>query len=164
MADEDKLLAVFGGKPVRPQGPSTWPLPDEDILRALEGAYRDGSWGKYHGNRVERFRKRVTEYHGVEFALVCGSGTFAVELALRALKIGPGDEVLMAAYDYPGNFLGIHAVGAVPVLVDVAGDNWNLDPKKIAPAIGPRTRAILASHLHGGVVPMNEVCEIASRR
>lgn len=164
MADEDKLLALFGGKPVRPQGPPSWPLPDEDILRALEAAYGDGSWGKYHGDRVERLRKRLAEYHGVEFALVCGSGTFALELALRALKIGPGDEVLMAAYDYPGNFLGIHAVGAFPVLVDVGADNWNLDPKRIEPAIGPRMKAILASHLHGGVVPMKEVCEIARGR
>ena len=54
------------------------------------------------------------------------NGTDAVELALRALKIGPGDEVILAAYDYPGNFLGVHAVGAVPVLVDVDPRSWNL--------------------------------------
>jgi len=98
----------------------------------------------------------------VEFALVCASGTFAVELALRALKIGPGDEVLLAAYDYPGNFLNVHAVGARPVLVDIHPDNWNLDPDLIEAAISPATRAIIASHLHGGAVPMREVMTLAA--
>src|SRR5262245_48463249 len=134
MTSSPTELAQFGGPAVRPHGPPSWPQPDEDVVRALEAAYGDGSWGKYDGGHVERLKKRLAEYHGVEFALACGSGTFAVELALRALKVGPGDEVLMAAYDYPGNFLGIHAVGAMPVLIDVAPNNWNLDPSKIEAA------------------------------
>ncbi len=144
-------------------GPPAWPLPDDDVLRALQTAYADGSWGKYNGGWVEQLEDKLRGYHGVEFAVTCGSGTFAVELALRALKIGPGDEVLMSAYDYPGNFLNIHAVGARPVLVDVAANNWNLDPGQLEKAIGPATRAIIASHLHGGVVPMRPVREIADQ-
>src|SRR5262249_27521235 len=89
---------------------------------------------------------------------------FAVELALRALKVGPGDEVVLAAYDYPGNFLSVHAVGAHPVLVDVELGNWNLGPERLAEAIGPATRAVIASHLHGGLVPMREVMEVAAAR
>src|SRR5262249_18340499 len=85
----------------------------------------------------------------------------AVETALRALKVGLGHEVLMAAYDYPGNFLSIHAVGATPVLVDVDAHNSNLSPKLLSSAVTPKTRAIIASHLHGGVVPMREVCAFA---
>ena len=96
--------------------------------------------------------------------LTCGSGTFAVELALRALKVGPGDEVILAAYDYGGNFLSVHAVGARPVLVDVVPRNWNLDPGKLAAAVGPATRAVIVSHLHGGVVPMREVMDIARQK
>jgi dTDP-4-amino-4,6-dideoxygalactose transaminase len=156
------LPAVLGGSPVRPQGPPSWPLPDDDVLRALQAAYDDGSWGKYHGGQVERLEQRLAEYHGVPHALTCGSGTYAVELALRALKVGPGDEVLLAAYDYPGNFLSIHAVGATPVLVDVDPGNWNLAPEHLAAAVGPFTRALIASHLHGGVVPMREVMEAAA--
>jgi dTDP-4-amino-4,6-dideoxygalactose transaminase len=138
-------------------------MPDEQVWQALQAAYADGSWGKYHGGSVERLEAALACYHGVEFALTCASGTFAVELALRALKVGSGDEVLMAAYDYGGNFLNIHAVGARPVLVDLATANWNLDPTKLEAAIGPTTRAVIVSHLHGGVVPMREVMEIAGR-
>src|SRR5215468_2899662 len=102
---DDTLPALLGGPAVRPQGPPDWPPADEDVLRSLQAAYADGSWGKYHGAFVARLEERLAEYHGVAHALSCGSGTFAVELALRALKIGPEDEVLLAAYDYPGNFL-----------------------------------------------------------
>jgi dTDP-4-amino-4,6-dideoxygalactose transaminase len=156
------LPALLGGAPVRPQGPPDWPSPDEDIRRALEGAYRDGSWGRYHGGNVERLEQRLAGYHGVGFALTCGSGTFAVELALRALKVKPGDEVILAGYDYPGNFLCVHAIGATPVLVDVAPDNWNLAAHLLAATIGPKTRAVIASHLHGGMVPMRALMDLAA--
>ncbi len=156
------LPALLGGRAVRPQGPPAWPLPDEAVRQALEAAYRDGSWGKYHGGNVARLEERLAAYHGVAFALTCASGTFAVELALRALKVGPGDEVLLAAYDYPGNFLGIHAVGALPVLVDVDARSWNLAPEHLEGALSPKTRAVIASHLHGGAVPMREVTAFAA--
>lgn len=156
------LPALLGGPAVRPQGPPDWPPADEEVRQALDEASRDGSWGKYHGGRVVTLEQRLAEYHDCH-ALTCGSGTFAVELALRALKIGPGEEVVLSAYDYPGNFLAIHAVGAVPVLADVHPDNWNLDAERLAEACGPATRAFLVSHLHGGVVPMREVMELAAR-
>src|SRR5438445_3602892 len=156
--------ALLGGKPVRPQGPPAWPLSDEEIQAALQKAYDDGSWGKYRGVYGERLEKRLADYCQVPFALTCASGTFAVELALRALKIGPGDEVILAAYDYPGNFLSVHAVGATPVLVDVAPGNWNLHPRRLEEAIGPAARAVIVSHLHGGTVPMQEVTALAAER
>lgn len=162
MADSVNLPALLGGPPVRPQGPPAWPIPDDDVLAALEAVYRDGAWGKYQGGHVERLEERLVEYHGGACAVACGSGTFAVELALRALKVGPGDEVVLAAYDYPGNFLCVHSVGATPVLVDVDPDNWNFDPYKLEAAFGPATRAVIVSHLHGGVVPMRQVMEIAA--
>src|SRR6266851_1771059 len=154
MASGDDLPALLGGRPVRPQGSPDWPIPDENVLQALQAAYSDGSWGKYQGVNVERLENRLAQYHGVEFVATCGSGTFAVELALRALKIGPGDEVILAAYDYGGNFLSVHAVGATPVLVDVDPDNWNFDPALLRAVLGPKTRAVIVSHLHGGVIPM----------
>jgi dTDP-4-amino-4,6-dideoxygalactose transaminase len=128
---------------------------------ALEAAYRDGSWGKYHGHYVERLETALAEYQQLPFALTCASGTFAVELALRALRIGPGDEVILAAYDYPGNFLSVHAVGATPVLVDIDSSNWNLDPARLQTALSLRTRAVIASHLHGGVVPLRALMTLA---
>jgi dTDP-4-amino-4,6-dideoxygalactose transaminase len=155
--------ALLGGDPVRPEGPPAWPVPDERIWGAIQAVCQDGSWGKYHGGNVERLEERLAAYHDVPFVRACASGTFAVELALRAFKVGPGDEVLLAAYDYGGNFLNVHAVGAQPVLLDVAPSNWNLDPAGLEAAIGPKTRALIISHLHGGVVPMREVMNVATK-
>jgi dTDP-4-amino-4,6-dideoxygalactose transaminase len=161
MTSPEVTPALLGGLAVRPQGPPEWPVADPDVFEVLQAAYANGSWGKYHGRYVELLEERLRQYHGVEFALTCASGTFAVELALRALKVGPGDEVILAAYDYGGNFLGVHAVGAKPVLVDVDPENWNLSPENLAAAVGPATRAVIASHLHGGMVPMREVMDFA---
>jgi perosamine synthetase len=157
----DDLPAFLGGKPIRPGGPPDWPIPDEAVLHSLQAAYADGSWGKYSGAYVARLERRLAEYHQVDHALTCGSGTFAVELALRALQVEPGDEVIQAAYDYPGNFLGIHAIGAVPVLVDLHPESWQMSLERLEEAVGPKTRVILASHLHGGLVPMREVMALA---
>jgi dTDP-4-amino-4,6-dideoxygalactose transaminase len=156
------LPALLGGPPVRPQGPPSWPPSDDDIRAALEGAVVDGSWGRYHGGHVEQLEHALAAYHEVPFALTCASGTFAVELALRALQVGAGDEVIMAAYDYPGNFLSVHAVGAQPVLVDVAPHHWNMSVAAAAAALGPATRAVIASHLHGGTVLMAELMDVVA--
>jgi dTDP-4-amino-4,6-dideoxygalactose transaminase len=158
-----ELPALLGGPPVRPQGPPDWPTADPAVLEALRAAHADGWWGRYDGGGVRRLEERLAAEHGVAFALACGSGTFAVELALRALRVGPGDEVALAAYDYPGNFLSVHAVGALPALVDLDPDNWNLAPDRLEEALGPRVKAAIVSHLHGGLAPMREITEIAQR-
>jgi perosamine synthetase len=163
MTSDNGLPAILGGEPIRPQGPPAWPIADDSILEAMQAAYHDGSWGRYHGGHVERLEQRLADMHQVEHVLTCGSGTFAVELALRALRVVPGQEVVMAAYDYGGNFLSIHAVGRRPLLVDVAADNWNFAPESLAAALGPATRFVIVSHLHGGLVPMREVMALARR-
>jgi len=155
------LLAILGGPPVLPQGPPPWPLADDDVHSALARACADGTWGCYRGPHGDRLAKALGDLVQAELVTLCCSGTFAVELALRALGIGPGDEVILAAYDYPGNFRSIERVGARPVLVDVDRDNWNLDPGCIAAASSERARAIIVSHLHGGLVPMEELCQHA---
>lgn len=157
-----ELPALLGGAPIRPQGPPPWPLADEAVRAALGEAYASGAWGVYHGPYVSRLEEALASFHAVDHALTCASGTLAMEIALRALQVGPGDEVLMAAYDYGGNFLAVHAIGATPVLVDLAATDWNLAPDLLAVAINPRTRAIIATHLHGGVVPMASVMTLAA--
>src|SRR5262245_37740991 len=99
------LPALLGGPAVRPEGPPDWPPRDPAVDAAIQTVLADGSWGKYQGGHVERLEQRLAEMHNVAHALSCASGTFAVELALRALKVEAGDEVLLSAYDYPGNFL-----------------------------------------------------------
>jgi perosamine synthetase len=158
---DPSLPALLGGPAVRPEGPPVWPQLDPEVQAAIASALSSGSWGQYHGENVRALEEELARFHGVPHALTCASGTVAVETALRALRVGGGDEVVMSAYDYEPNFLSVHTVGAKPVLVDVAPNNWNLDPNCLRAALSPRTRAILCSHLHGGIVPMREVMEIA---
>lgn len=153
--------ALLGGWPVFADGPPGWPLPDAGVRAVLDAALADGSWGKYHGPFVPDLEAALASFHGVAHVLTCASGTLAVEAALRALRVGPGDEVIAPAYDYEANFLTIHAVGARPVLVDVLPGNACFDPARIDEARSPATRAILVSHLHGGLVPMARVRALA---
>ncbi|MCI0362014.1 MAG: aminotransferase class V-fold PLP-dependent enzyme [Planctomycetaceae bacterium] len=119
-SDQSLRLAIDGGEPVLPAGPPAWPQPDDEIREALAAAYADGSWGRYSGPHSERLCELLAGMHDVRHVWLCSSGTIAVELALRGLKIGPGDEVILAAYDFPGNFRAIEAVEARPVLVDLS--------------------------------------------
>ena len=157
-------IAINGGEPAFPAGPPGWPLADDDIRAALDAAWRDGSWGRYEGPHGERLAAQLAELHGTPHVLPCSSGTIAVELALRGLGVAAGDEVILAAYDFPGNFRSIEAVGARPVLVDINPRTWCMDVEQLESALGPQTRAILVSHLHGGLADMPAICEIASRR
>lgn len=158
------LPAILGGTPLRPQGPPAWPPADPEILEVLQQAYHDGWWGKYQAGLCERLETVLREYHAVEHVLLCGSGNYAVELSLRALGIGPDDEVILSDHDYPGNFLSIHAVGATPVLVDIEPRSWQLSLDAVRGAIGPKTKAILVSHLHGGRVAMAKLMNLARER
>ncbi|MFO0824054.1 MAG: aminotransferase class V-fold PLP-dependent enzyme [Gemmataceae bacterium] len=160
---DPSLPALLGGVPVRPEGPPAWPFPDADVQAALAAAVASGAWGQYHGEHVCALEVELAAFHGVPHAITCASGTLAVEAALRALRVSSGDEVVMAAYDYESNFLTVHALGAKPVLIDVHPESWQLDPSQLEAAFTPQTRAVICSHLHGGLVPMREVMEIARK-
>ena len=158
----DIPLAIDGGTPAFGDACPPWPQPDERVRAALEAAYENGSWGKYDGPHLELLVDRLREFHQVGHAFPCCSGTLAVELALRGLGIGPGSEVILAAYDFPGNFRSVEAVGARPVLADINPRTWCLDSGRIAAAVSPATRAVIVSHLHGGLADMAQIGEIAS--
>jgi dTDP-4-amino-4,6-dideoxygalactose transaminase len=139
-----------------------WPLPDDAVRAALEHCFADGSWGRYHGPHTSQLRGRLAGMHRVEHVQLCSSGTIAVELALRGLKVAAEHEVILAGYDFAGNFRAIEAIGARPVLVDIDPSTWCLDATHLAEAIGPQTRAIIVSHLHGGLADMPTIKALAS--
>ena len=156
-----QLPAILGGEPLRPEGPPGWPLPDPEVMEALERAYRDGSWGQYRGQYVNQLRDELAGYLGSEHVETCSSGTVAIEIALRGAGVQAGDEVILSAYDFKGNFVDVLALGAAPVLVDLLPGNWCLDPAQLPEAVTDKTKAIIVSHLHGGVVSMPEIMEFA---
>lgn len=156
--------AILGGDPAFPDGPPEWPFPDIAINQVLQQAQQTGAWGRYHGPYSEQLQEKLAELHQTEQVILCSSGTAAVELALRGLGIGPGDEVILAAYDFTGNFKNIVTVGATPVLIDVDPQNFNLDLNRLGQAITDSTKGILVSHLHGGLVSMQTLISMANER
>ncbi len=132
-----------------------------EIATALSQLYDSGDWGRYSGATLPRLEATLSARWLGQPVLTCASGTLAVRIALQAARIEAGDEVILAAYDYEPNFLAIHAFGAVPVLVDIDPLNGNLDVEQLAAALSSKTKAILVSHLHGGLVPMPQVRALA---
>ena len=145
-------------------GPFDWPLADEEVRIALEQAFEDGSWGRYHGPHCEALTKRLCHQFAQNNALLCSSGTIGVELALRGLGIDAGDEVVLPGYDFPGNFRAIEALGARPVLVDVDSETWCLDIGQLEGLSSPKIKAVVVSHLHGGLVDMPRLMMLANQR
>ena len=158
------LPAIFGGIPIRPEGPPAWPGDWPEVADAMQAAFQSGDWGRYHGPHCRLLRESLAEFHDIEHAQLCSRGTAAVELSLRGAKVGPGDEVILAAYDFKSNFQNVLAIGATPVLVDLDPHSWQINPSLIAEACSERTRAVIVSHLHGGLVDMKAVMSVASAR
>ena len=116
------------------------------------------------GKELTEFEADFARFCGAEHALGVSSGTSALELVLRALEIGAGDEVITTPHTFIATAEAILAVGARPVFVDVETATGNLDPALIEAAITPRTRAILPVHLYGRLAAMDRICEIARAR
>lgn len=146
------------------EGPFDWPLADEEVRAALAAAFCDGSWGRYHGPQGEKLGEDLRSQFACEHALLCSSGTIGVELALRGCEVSAGDEVLLAGYDFPGNFRAVEAVGARPVLVDVELDSWCLAVAALAEVRRQRVQAVIVSHLHGGLADMPKIVALARQR
>lgn len=150
------LPAFLGGDMAFPSGPSL-PVHDPAIFRALESSWNDSSWASYDSGHVLALEKLIGEQFLSPHVLTCSSGTLGVETSLKALGVKPGDFVGMAAYEYPGNFLAIHAIGAKPFLIDLDPANWQISSKAIDLAIDNGCKALIVSHLHGGHADMETI-------
>ena len=116
------------------------------------------------GKGVGEFEKALAAYLGVRDAVGCASGTDALQLALMALGIGPGDEVVTTPFTFVATTETIVLLGARPVYVDIDPATFNIDPARLEAAITPRTKAILPVHLYGAPAAMGPIMEIARRR
>lgn len=115
------------------------------------------------GPNVRAFEQQMADFCGAGFAIGVNSGTDALNLALRALDIGPGDEVITTPFTFVATTESIGLVGATPVFVDVDPQTFNIDPNRIEAAVTFRTRAILPVHLFGQPCDMPAIMGIASR-
>ncbi|MCE9554309.1 MAG: DegT/DnrJ/EryC1/StrS family aminotransferase [Planctomycetes bacterium] len=138
--------------------PYLWGREKEYLCAAL-----DEGWISSHGRFLDEFEKRFSEIVGVRYALSASSGTAALHLALDALQVREGDEVIVPDFTMMAPVFAVIYCGAKPVPVDVDA-TWTLDPERIEEAITPRTRGIIAVHTYGHPARMDVISEIARRR
>lgn len=132
----------------------------EELLDAIDRVCRSGAY--ILGPDVTMFEERLAAFCGTRFALGVANGADALLLSMKALGIGPGDEVITAPNSFIASAWTIHALGATPVFADVAED-FNIDPEKVEAAITRRTRAIMPVHLTGRPARMDALLEICRR-
>ncbi len=121
----------------------------------------DTSWISSRGRFVQEFEHRFAERVNAEHAISVSNGTVALHLALLALGIGPGDEVIVPTLTYIASVNAIAYTGATPVFADADRSTWQMDPNDVRRLITPRTKAILAVHLYGQACDMDSLCEMA---
>jgi len=131
-----------------------WPPPWPEIEQSIAESWQTGQWGRYRSANHDILQQRLEEIFAVESARLTCSGSAAIEIALRAAAVGPGDEVILAAYDYPGNFRSIELVGARPVLIDIGKADFSISPELTKHASSSAVKAVIASHLYGHPAPV----------
>lgn len=138
-----------------------WPIADADVEEKLRDVWTSGNWGRYRGPHYDGLLQDLRSYFNTDFARLCSSGTVAVEIALKAVNVQPGDEVILGGYDFPGNFRCIEAVGGFPVLADIDPASNSLSSQSVQDSISPKTKAVIVSHLHGGIADIQAIVKLA---
>lgn len=119
--------------------------------------------GKYIlGPEVAELEEKLTEFTGAKYCITCANGTDALQIALMALEVGPGDEVITPGFSYIATAEAVRLLGATPVYVDIDPTSYNLDPYKLDAAITRRTRAIIPVSLYGQPADFERINEVAS--
>jgi dTDP-4-amino-4,6-dideoxygalactose transaminase len=132
-----------------------------EITEAISKVLRESDF--ILGREVSLFEEEFASFCQAKWAIGVDSGTSALELALRAYEIGPGDEVITAANSFIASALAISHAGAKPVLADVAADTFTMDVAAVEKAITPRTKAIIPVHLYGQPADMDPILQLAQR-
>jgi dTDP-4-amino-4,6-dideoxygalactose transaminase len=123
----------------------------------------EGGW-YILGKEVQAFENEFAAYVGCAYGIGVGSGTDAIQLALKACGIGPGDEVITVSHTAVATVAAIEAAGADPVLVDIEPDYYTMDPLKLESAITPRTKAVIPVHLYGQPADLSAILDIARQK
>lgn len=169
-------LAIDGGTPVWTGEWPRWPVCDEREVEAVTRVVRGGNWWQYsfgqatgeagdelpaNWSEVGKFQRAFALRHGCRYGVANTSGTTALQIALRALGVQPGDEVIVPAYTFIATASAPALIGATPVFVDVEPDTYNMDPERAREAITGKTKAIVPVHLGGQPASMDGVNAVA---
>lgn len=120
-------------------------------------------WISSEGPFVSQFEEAFSRRVGRQYGIACANGSAALDIAVAALKLGPGDEVILPTFTIISCAAAIVRAGATPVVVDADPDTWNMVPEQVAAAITPRTAAIMVVHIYGLPVDMDPILELSER-
>jgi 3-amino-5-hydroxybenzoate synthase len=156
-------LALLGGKPAKTKDFPAWPQYDQKEEKVLMEVLHSGIWWRTPGTKTLKFEKDFAKYHQVDYGIACTNGCAALEIAIGALGIGLGDEVIIPDFTFVATASAVLLNGAMPVMVDVDPATFNIDPNQVEKAITKRTKAIIAVHIGGLPCDMDRLVEIAKK-
>lgn len=157
-------LAIDGGPKVRQRPFPPWPVLDDEDAAAVAAVLRSGRLTQLTGDAVAAFEAEFAAWHGVRHCVAVSSGTAAIQAALAALDIGPGDEVIVPAHTFIASATPVLHQGATPVFADVDPRTFCLTPDDVERKMTPRTRAVIAVHLNGHLADMDSLLALTQAR
>jgi dTDP-4-amino-4,6-dideoxygalactose transaminase len=140
-----------------------WPVFDAEDESAVVDVVRSGQWWYVGGSNGTALEREFAEFQHARYGVTCTNGSHALEIALRALGVVPGDEVIVPAYTFIATATAVLLVGAIPVFADIEGDTLNIDPDSVESLISDKTRCIVAVHMAGRPADLDRLREIASK-
>lgn len=150
--------------PVQTGQDEAWPCFGEDEIAAVADVLRSGKVNQWTGTRVKQFEQALGERIGMPHRVALANGSVALELALRALGVGPGDEVIVSSSSFIASASCVPLVGATPVFADVDPDSQNISAATIEPLITEHTKAVIPVHLAGWPADMPGIMALAQSR
>jgi len=155
-------LAIHGGVPSKTKSFPAWPQYDEREQKALIGVLESRNWWRTEGTWVTQFEQEFAAFHGAKHGIAVTNGTHALEVAIAALGVAPGDEVIVPDSTFVATAGAVLFAGAMPVMVDICRDTECIDPDLVEAAITPRTKGIIPVHLGGHPADLDRLKKIAS--
>ena len=156
-------LAMHGGTPAKTVPYGTGKRFGKEELVKLEEALNQNTLFYWHGHMVKDFCKKFAEMYNVKHCVTTSSGTASIHVALGAVGVGPGDEVITSPITDMGSVIGILYQNAIPVFADLDPYSFNMDPKSVEEKITDKTKAIVVVHLAGNSAEIEEICKIAKK-
>ena len=156
-------LAVDGGPKAVTNGLVGWPQFDEKAIKAVENVLKSGKVNYWTGPNGIEFERKFAEWQGSKYAISASSGTAALHIALGALGIGPGDEVIVPSYTFIASSFSIVQAGAIPRFADVNINDHCISVESAEKLVNERTKAIMAVHLYGNVCDMDSILDFTKK-
>ena len=159
----NQQLAIHGGTPAVRDPLPHWPAFDEAAIHGVENVLRSGRVNYWTGRKGMEFEKRFAEWQGSKYAISVATGTAALHVALAALGVGPGAEVIVPSYTFIATSFSVVQAGAVPRFADVNLDDHCISVASAEKLVTKRTKAIIPVHLYGNVCDMDEIMTFAKK-